>query len=390
MAEPDRKIFWTVAIVAAVAVGALLFWPTVQRELGPEPQRAWVAIQAEGADVAEAGTVELPAGAHFRLHAVLEARRRSGETVYYTEAPALRLAGRDVPATALVRWDRPAEVRIRWFTVEGKIPFMTLRAGQGIDRFGFEGFFRPEWGESWSVSGTLEPANDARLVKEDRQGRLPFGTQRYQARIELYADEGDEIPSERFVSPGAAELAGDPDALPTAVLTLAGAAAPASAVFGLTEIEPPPDAGPEIADELVRLTRSGLAFGRLALLREVLAAAAVGSPGELVWQRLDLDAGAPWQTTDGEAADEPAVAQGDLLRVGERWVVLYRDGGDPGAGAGKGAGNGAGDGRLDRGDLCFDYARGSVVRPLGAVFAGGGEVEWARLRAPEPTPGEHE
>lgn len=412
MAESDRRVFWTVAAVATVGVAVLLLWSRVEEELGPEPVRAWVALQAEGEGVAEIGTLELPAGTPFRLHAVLEARRRNGEAIYYTEAPALRFgsaaadpaaAGAEVPAGSLRRWDRPSTVRVRWFTVEGKVPFIALQPGQTLERFGFEEFFRPEWGDAWSVSGTLEPANDARLVREDRQGRLPFGTQRFQARIELYTDDGDEIPRERFISPGTDGLLEHPDALPAAVLTLDGAAAPASAVFGLTQIEPPsaavpespadvpedsaaataPEAAAEMTAELVRLTRERLAFSRLALLRRVLAAGGVEAPGDLDWRRLDLEAGVSWGGSgagaaagEGAEASAPAVAQGDLLRVGERWVMLYRDGGDANAGDG----STTGDGRLDRDDLCFDYARGSVVRRLGDVFAGGGEVEWARLR----------
>lgn len=363
----NRKLFWGVVIAAAVAVAVVLAWPEVQEELAPEPVRAWAAIEAEGSGVAEVGVVEIPEGTPFRVHAVLEAERRGGGgTVYYTEAEALSIGGRRVPDEQLRRWRRQLDVRVLWFSVEGVVPFVALEPGDDLSRFRLEPFFHPEWGNGWSVAGELEPANDARLVREQRQGRLPFGTQRYQARIEIYPLAEDKVPAERYVSPGPAEALAEPEAFPTAVVTLPGAAAPASAAFGLTGIEPPPDAGEALRGELQRLTRERLAFSRLTLLREILDAAGKATD-ELEWRLVDLDAGPPW-SADGGGAGEPrseGVATGDLLRVGERVVVVYRDRGAEGV--------------LDREDLVFDYARGSVVRPLAQVFAGGGEVEWARL-----------
>lgn len=364
----NRKLFWGVVIAAAVAVVAVLLWPGVQEELAPAPVRAWAAIEVEGSGVAEVGVVEIASGTPFRVRAVLEAERRAGGgTVFYTEAPAVSIGGRRVPDDQLRRWERQAEVRVLWFSVEGVVPFIALGPGDDLSRFRFEPFFRPEWGSGWSVAGELEPANDARLVREDRQGRLPFGTQRYQARIEIYPLAEDAVPSQRYISPGPAEALADPGVFPTAVVTLPGVPAPATAAFGLTGIEPPPDAGEAIRDELVRLTRERVAFGRLALVRAILDAA-VRETDELEWRLVDLDAGTPWVVAggpDGDGPDGDGVARGDLLRVGERVVVLYQDRGAEGV--------------LDREDTAFDYVRGSVVRPLGQVFGGGGEVEWARL-----------
>ncbi len=352
----NRKVFWGVVIAAAVVVGAVLLWPGVEEELAPEPVRGWAAVEVEGSGTGVVGRVEMSEGTPFRVHAVLEGRGRGGETVYYTEAPGLSIGGERVPAERLRRWERQTTVRVLWFTVEGVVPYFALKEGEDLSRFRFEGFFRPEWGTGWSVPGDLEPANDARLVREDRRGRLSFGTQRYQARIEIYWLEDDPAPAERFASPGPAEVMADPAAFPTAVVTLPGPAGPASAVFGLTGIEPPPGAGEEVQATLFGWTRERLAFGRVALLRAILDAAGVAFD-QLEWRLADLEAGPPW-------GDE-GVAAGDLLRVGERFVVLYQDHGEAGV--------------LDREDLCFDYARGSVVRPLGHVFAGGGDVEWAPL-----------
>jgi hypothetical protein len=318
---------------------------------------------------------------------VLEADR-DGEKVFYTEAPALTVGGRPVPATALRRWDRPQPVKVLWFTVEGRVSYLALEPGDTLDRFHFEAFFRPEWGFGWTAAGSLDPANDDRLVAERRLPALPSGTQRYQARIEIFRRDVQRelVPRARFISPGPETLfggaarggggggaagggsrAGEPTAV---VATLPGPAGPASAVFGLTEIEPPPGADDALRAELLRLTRQRLAFGRLELLATILEAAG-RDVGELDWERIDLEGEVPW---------EEEVAAGDLVRVGDRVVVLYRDA----AGAGR-------PGALDREDLCFDYEGGAAVRPLAAVFAPhGGEpglVEWASLRRAAPPPG---
>jgi hypothetical protein len=361
----EQKIIWAVVAVVAAAVAVLMLLPKVGEALAPEPTAAWVAVEAEGSGVAEVGRVDLPADRGFRLHAVLEARGRGGETVYYTEAPALSIGDRQVPADALRRWRRPQPVKVLWFTVEGSVPFLEIKPGHALDRFRVESFFRPEWGFGWTVPGTLDPAHDDRLVAEDRLPRLPFGTQRYQVRIELYQRDLDRelVPQARFTSPGPAAVTGggDPGAAPAMVVaTLPPPAGPASAVFGLTEIAPPPGAGADLLAGLERLTRDRRAFGRLALLATILEG--VGrSFADLTWKGIGLDGEEPWG--DG------GVATGDLLRVGDRVVVLYRDAGRAGV--------------LDRADLCFDYVRGAAVRPLGDVFAESegerGLVDWAGL-----------
>lgn len=363
----EQKIVWSVVAVVAVALAVLMLLPKVSAVLAPEPTAAWVAIEAADSGVAEVGRVDLPADRGFRLHAVLEARDRGGEAVYYTEAPALSIGGRPVAAGALRRWDRPQPVKLLWFTVEGRVPFVELKPGDTLERFRFESFFRPEWGFGWTAPGTLDPAHDDRVVAGDRLPSLPFGTQRYQVRIEIYQRDLDRelVPQARFTSPGPEALAGgEPGAVPgavaTVVATLPPPAGPASAVLGLTEIEPPPGAGAELLAELRRLTRERLAFGRLALLGTILEG--VGRSFEsLAWTQLELDGEVPWG--DG------GVAAGDLLRVGDRVVVLYRDAGRAGL--------------LDRADLCFDYVRGAAVRPLSDVFAASegepGRVEWTGL-----------
>ena len=56
---------------------------------------------------------------------------------------------------------------------------------------------------------------------------------------------------------------------------------------------------------------------------------------------------------------------GDLLRVGERWVVLLEDRGISG--------------RADRDDLCLDFDKGPRVNRIGDVFTGDGLIEWASI-----------
>ena len=91
-------------------------------------------------------------------------------------------------------------------------------------------------------------------------------------------------------------------------------------------------------------------FSRLYLLRELLGGTAAAAEE---WRRLDLQAGLPWAGR---------LHTGDLIQVGARWVVLYRDAGEPDL--------------LDADDLCFDFEHGAAIRRLGDIFSGEGEVEW--------------
>ncbi len=362
--DSSKRIIWIVVVVAVVVSAIVFLYPAAKESFEPTLVAARVAIQPAGSDAAIVGPVEVPAGTSFTLHAVLEARGRDGAPVYYTQAPALEIEGRRVPKGALRTWDRPWKVKVFWFTVEGPAPYVKLQAPDQIERFRFSEFFRPEWPSDWSVPGRLEARFSESLAEVEAkasEGRS-FGTQRYQVRIELFEREEDLTPSQRFISPGGDALPDQAASFPTVYAALPGhAAGPASLAFGLTELEPPPEPGAELLGRLADLTRRHLAFSRLTLIRQVIEGAG-REPGTLDWQRIDLDHGPLWSdSAEGAHA-------GDLLRVGGRLVVLYRDRETKGT-----------PGRLDRQDLCFDYARGASVVPLSEVFTGEGLVDLARL-----------
>lgn len=355
----ERRIVAWVIVVTTLSVLVLFLWPTAKEKLAPQLLRSRVAILPAGAETAVVGPVEVTAGTEFTLYAVLEARARGGETVYYTDAPSLEVGGERVPDEALRPWDRAGVVKIFWFTVEGPSPYVKLESPEQIDRFGFTEFFRPEWPSAWTIQGRLEPRFSESLERESMEIEdRSFGTQRFQVRIELFEHEDDPTPRERFISIGGEALPESVGSFPTIYSSLDGPAGPASLAFGLTELEPPPDAGPEVQSQLVELTRRHLAFSRLALVSEVIRAAG-GTRSDLAWTEIDLAAGPPW----GEGED--GVDTGDLVRVGARVVVLFRDRGVHGT--------------LDREDLCFDYEHGASVRPLSEVFTGEGLVGLARL-----------
>ncbi len=362
--DSSRRIIWTVVGVALVVAAVVFLYPGAKESFAPALTAARVAIQPAGAEAAVVGPVQVPAGTAFTLHAVLEARDRDGSPVYYTRAPALEIDGRRVPAEALRTWDRPWKVKVFWFTVEGPAPYLKLEAPGQLDRFRFTEFFRPEWPADWSAPGRLEARFSEGLAKDG--GATPagrsFGTQRYQVRIELFEHDDDLMPTKRFISPGGDALPDQVASFPTVYASLPGAAAgAASLAFGLTEIEPPAATGTGLLHRLADLTRRHLAFSRVTLLHGMIEAAGRESES-LDWRRIDLDDGPAW------GGSPAGVHAGDLLRVGARVVVLYQDrpkGGIPG--------------RLDRQDLCFDYAQGAAVEALSAVFTGEGLVELARL-----------
>jgi len=373
-----RGVVALIALGIVVVVAGLMLWPSVAERRAPEPVAAWVGIEVEGSGVAEVGPVGVPAGTRFTLRAVVEARTRDGGSIYYTEAPALSFAGERVDGGALRRWDRSLEARVLWFTVEGSVPFLQLAPGEGIERLEMVELLRSDWPYAWSVPGRLEPASDDFLALPRPAGGRGFGTQRFQVRVELWEDPEAAFPKQRLVSSGKDALPGKAAELPTVTASLAGPAGPASAAFGLTQVEPPPDAGAELRDRLVELTARKVAFSRLPLVAEVLAAAGV-PPGAVPWRSVGLD---------GEVAWGSEAHPGDLLQAGGRIVVLYRDAAPAAEGPGAAAeGAGPGDGRLGPDDLVFDYVRGAVVRRLSDVFEmTGGQVDWAPVGGVAPAP----
>ncbi len=357
--KSDRTVFWVVSLLVVVVFLGILFFPKAKERLAPELMQAWVAVEPAGSGLATVGPVKIEAGTSFTLHAVLEARGRKGP-IYYTEAPALAFGDQRVAAEALRRWDRMQEARFLWLTVEGAVPYVKVKKVEDFERFRWTEFLRLDWPSSWSIPGTVDPVNDRQLVH--RHAVEPrFGTQRYQVRIELYDTDRQLIPTVRFSSWGADRLPEEVERFPTVHAAEPGGAGPASLFFGLTHLELSAQTS-ELLGEVTLLTRQKLAYERLPLLAGLLDSAGTAL-GQLAWRRVDLAAGPPW----GNGSD--GVESGDLLQVGERWVVLYQDAGRSGV--------------LDGRDLCLDFATGATIRLLDEVFTGSGEVEVARLTAAE-------
>ncbi len=360
--EKQSRFFFVVITVVGLAAVAILLQPAVEEQLAPRLVAAWVAVETAGSGVAEVGRVELEVGESFTLHAVLEARDRQGRAVYYTQAPGLSFGGEQVPVSSLEMWQRRRLIRVRWFTVEGERPYVALDAETGIKGFKLREFLRSDWPVSWSVPGEIDAANDNHLASGSVEKTQRFGTQRYHVRIELYAEKGALIPEQVIRSWGAADLKQQVDRFPTVSLTLPGAAGPASRVFGLTQLEPPPVADSAIIEQIEQLAAADVAFIRLTVLRDQIRRAG-RSLENLSWTTIDLTGGARWGKD---------LRPGDLLRAGDRVVVLYRDRGTPGL--------------IDYDDLCFDYVQGVAVRALSDVFVGSGnDVELASLTDDQPT-----
>ena len=353
--ERETKILWVV--VAGVILLALLFGlgGKVRQDLAPKPRAAWVAIAAGDDPVAVSGPLELSAGVPFTLHAVLEAESWRGERVYYTEAEALRLGGEEIPASALPRWTGGEEVRILWFTVEGGPPYLQVAGANDLERLQFRELFRADWPQAWAVPGSVQPSR--RLGSDELGGAVgDFGSQRFHVRIEFLGAAGALVPRLRMRSWGASEIKRESERFPAVTVRLAGPLADPSAVFGTPQVEVAGGADADLAAEVGELWRRKLVFSRLLLLRGLLDRAGRSWEG-ILWRAVDLEEGPEWGAG--------GAAPGDLLRVGQRFVILVADEGRRG--------------RLDGGDLGFDFDKGAVVRRLGEIFTGEGLVEWAPL-----------
>lgn len=361
--EPERRdasrLVWLVVALVVLALLAARFWDRLSAPFRNQPVAAFVALLPEGESVARDGAHRLAAGTRFRLFAVLEARTPTGATVWFTEAPGLRLGGRDVPSERLRPWPESGRLaRVRWWTVEGFAPYLPVAGAADLERYRLTGTFHPEWGSGWSVDGVVDPKN-VQLEAGSPLRPLPFGAQRWQVRIEIYGGREEITPRERLASPGGDETLAGGAAATELVAALPSPLERVSSVFGLTQADPEPGLAPEVAARLEDWLARGLVFERAALLRAHLEAAG-SDPGALAWRSVDLDAAPPAWGGDG-------VAAGDLLQGGARIVVLFRDEGVPG--------------RLDRADLAFDYFKGAKVRRLDDLFReeGGLMLDWAAL-----------
>lgn len=355
MEKESKRVWWIVGAVLVVLI-ALRWAPAAKNRLGPRPRAAFVAVEI-GSNPASDGRFELAAGTPFRLHAVLEAETLTGETVYYTEAGALRLAGETIPADRMRRWPEGRVARVRWFTVEGFAPYLEAASSQDLERFRLNENFQPGWGEGWSVEGRIDPKN-VQLDAASPLRPLAFGSQRYAVRIELFASAEALTPTARAASRGAAAEFERPGTATGVVATLPAPFTALSRLYGLTQVELAGDASEVLESTRRRWIEGGLAFDRRNALRGHLEAA--GTEAEaLRWREIELSgSGLTWGSE---------LHPGDLLQAGGRIVVLFADAGTKGT--------------LDSADLCLDFGRGAKIYELGKLFRvePGATVEWASL-----------
>lgn len=356
-------LFVIVAGIVAIAAAVLWFAPKAQEARTPKLVRAWVGVEVGEEGVARTGTVRLGAGEDFRLHAVVEAHRGGdGEAVYYSATPRVVLDGQEVDALPVEDLSVLGRVRLLWFSVENGLPFREMENGTDLESFGYEQFFRPEWGSAWSIDGTLEAYFDSWVEDDGPAIERDFGTLRYQVWVETSLDEDALVPDQRVKS------AALPDATRVEARLPEALGVP-SAVFGLPGIVR--GDGEWDAAALARLQGlhgDRLAFSRVTVLHELLGAGGVRWE-DLSWQLAALDGSVAWQ-----APNEGSPAPGDLVRVADRWVVLLGD--ETGAGQA---------GMLDGADLCLDFDAGAAVRRLDQIFLLGSEAEGdVQVAAPRP------
>lgn len=352
----ERKIFLIVFAVVVGLVVLLFSSDVVEQEVAPKPVAAWVAIEVEGSDVARNGRVDIVSGTPFRLHAVVEAETLSGRTIYFTEASQLELDGQPIPAEAMRPWKRSEQPRILWFTVEGYTPFVQADSMESLSGFHFKDYFRADWPRTWSIPGDLRPQAERDLKSGPIEGLPRFGIQRYHVRVEIFGPESEIKPRIRLQSLSAADLPEQVDAISTVVSALPEPLSGPSSVYGLSQVEPGPDSPPEVLQQLASWFEQDLTLSRLAVLREHLGRSGLEYK-DLEWVAVELGVDQVW---GGEGA-----AEGDLLRVGNRWVILLQDRGIVQV--------------LDRDDLCLDFDKGARMRLVGEVFTGEGLVEWSGL-----------
>ncbi len=317
-----------------------------------ELKQAYVGVDTEGSGDAVVGRRELLAGQRVRLFAILEAVSADGSPIYFSEARSITIDGEPVDPATIRRWEGRRIVKNLWSTVEGSAPYTEIDSVENLRRFRVESFSHPAWGNGWVAEASVRARRDDSLELEQAQ-RLSFGTQHYQVWIELFDDEMALVPGERFKSAGPQELLADSSRFPAVEMHLEGALDLPSRKFGLSFLQPTPEAPEEVVETVAGWTEQNIASNRLLLLRALLERAGVAG-GDAPWQRIELATGVSWDQ----------VAPGDLLQVGDRWVVLYQDDGD---------------GELDPDDLCFDFLKGAMVRPISAVFVGTGDVDWLSL-----------
>lgn len=347
------------AVLAGIGLLVLFFFVSdeVEERVAPRAIRALVAIETETDGVARTGWTEVEPGTPFTLHGVVEAVDWKGDTVYYTEASRLMIEGQPIPQENLRRWDRGVETRVLWFTVEGFKPYLEVSDAGELGEFHYRENLRPSWPRSWSIPGSLKGSGDAALRQAELGDVARFGTQRYHVRIEVFGPQSRITPRERIQSLAADTLPDSANDFATVVAARPGRLRVPTSLFGVPQIELEPQADAEIRKSAQRWIEPGLLFTRGSALKSFLSDVDT-SFDRLDWSDLDMAERVVWGSS--------GVEEGDLLRVGERWVVLLEDRGVPG--------------RIDRDDLCLDYDRGPRVSRIGEVFTGDGLVEWAATR----------
>ena len=269
MADSTNRVFLICILLVALVTVGIFLQPNIEEQLAPEPEIAWVGIQCDPDGPAVVGPIQRRTDdVPCMLHAILEARNRNDEPVYYTEVERLSFGDVEVDPDRLRRWRRGRWIKARWFTLEGERPYVRLNSEDGITGFRPKEFFRSDWPLAWSIPASVDAANDNHLADGSVLERQLFGTQRYHVRVEIYRFEDDLLPLQVVRSWGINDLKEHFDAFPTLEVTQPGPLEPATRVFGLTQLELPEDPSPELSEQIDELSQRQIAFSKLTLLRD--------------------------------------------------------------------------------------------------------------------------
>ena len=283
------------------------------------------------------GSRHLDPGEDAEIALALRIVRSGKHEQWLAPVPSLAIDGRKIAHVESGEWpEQDLRIRVFWFSVESANLGGRIDGGNGAERLRYRSYLAPEMGRGLFAAGLPEIHNDDHIGTTANSNPGDAGTFRLYARVEVVEEDKDVRPLQATSTLGIDSIfqAEFPAVFRSA--DFGSAIHPrVGELFRLPGFEPSDPLGNSDHASPVAFGRSfiDLVAARLAVSSWTLAAEAVSGSPTLASEALtsfgELSVSEEEIARRGRPLRwENEVQPGDLLSIGDRWIVLLADEGN--------------------------------------------------------------
>ncbi len=334
----DSKLPIVIFFGIVVLIALPLLFGLIRERRRPVVVEARIVTASSTDPVFRDGPRRVPPGESVQAAIALRIHKTGGPDFWLAPVADLSIDGRDIEHIESGGWpDEGRELRVFWFSVESANLGGRLDSQRAADLLRYRTFLAPEMGRELLASRLPETHHDDHIGEESETGLSSAGTLRLYARIEV-VEKAKDIQALQMVATLGLEDIDSPN-FPTISRSFdfGGSIDPAAGeLFRLPGFEASDE--PEGSWNSVPVAATGHSFTDLVESRLIVSSrtfTAVALTGSSTFDPADLTPRAEFSVGDEKylARGRPLewgsdVKIGDVVKSGERWVVLLADDGN--------------------------------------------------------------